>query len=501
MKKNIIRILIVSIGILFTSCSSWLDVTPPSQIREEEQFSTVEGFQQALIGCYMGMTDEMLYGRALTWSTIELMAGQYVDLASFGAGSNDYYISKFKYTSSNAIKYIDGIWLKSYNVIANVNNALKYIELNKAILDDVNYRLIKGELLAIRAYMHFDLMRLYGYGNLASRNDISSKYAIPYVTTLAKEMTSQLSYAQTITLLVKDLTDAVTLLEIDPLTGNHPASYYTDVNIDGFYNERQQRFNYYATSLLLARVYMWEGSSSSLSGALTLANKVIADAESKGAITWVTSTSVSKDLIMKSEHLMSLNTQDLITKTANYFKMEILGTDYQAQYVSNNRMMSVYETAGAGATDFRFSKLFTQNTAIVDGANAYTPLKYYGTGTTSTTTSVNNYIPLIRIPEAYYIAAECYLKQSTPNLENALALLNTVRQKRGITTDLSGLDATGVMDEIVKEYAKEYYCEGVMFFLYKRLGFQTIPGYSQTAGDDIYLLPYPSTELQMGRQQ
>ncbi|NCB96910.1 MAG: hypothetical protein EOM36_00915 [Bacteroidia bacterium] len=225
MKKNIIRILIISTGILLTSCKSWLDVTPPSQIREEQQFSTVEGFQQALIGCYMGMTDEMLYGRALTWSTVELMGGQYVELAS--SSSNDYSISKYKYTSSNAIKYIDGIWSKSYNVIANVNNALKYIDLKKEILDEINYRIIKGELLAIRAYMHFDLMRLYGYGNLSSRNDLSSKYAIPYVTTLAKEMTKQLSYPQTMTLLINDLKEAISLLEIDPITGNHPASYCT----------------------------------------------------------------------------------------------------------------------------------------------------------------------------------------------------------------------------------------------------------------------------------
>lgn len=496
MKKNIIRILIISTGILLTSCKSWLDVTPPSQIREEQQFSTVEGFQQALIGCYMGMTDEMLYGRALTWSTVELMGGQYVELAF--SSSNDYSISKYKYTSSNAIKYIDGIWSKSYNVIANVNNALKYIDLKKEILDEINYRIIKGELLAIRAYMHFDLMRLYGYGNLASRNDLSSKYAIPYVTTLAKEMTKQLSYPQTMTLLINDLKEAISLLEIDPITGNHPASYYADVNTDRFYNERQQRFNYYATSQLLARVYMWEGSSTSISSALTLANKVISDAESKGVITWATSTGVSKDVIMKSEHLMSLNTQNLVTKTADYFKMDIVPTDYKAQYVSNSRMMSVYELEGAGVTDFRFSKLFTQNTVTLDGSNAYTPLKYYGT---SSTKDINNYIPLIRIPEAYYIAAECYLKQSSPNVENALTLLNTVRQKRGITSDLSGLNATEAMNEIVKEYNKEYYCEGVMFFLYKRLGFQTIPGYSQTAGDDIYLLPYPSIELQMGRQQ
>ena len=80
MKKNILYTIILSIGFILSSCSSWLDVTPPSQIREEDQFKTVEGFQQVLTGCYIGLTDEMLYGRVLSWSTVELMAGQFVQL-------------------------------------------------------------------------------------------------------------------------------------------------------------------------------------------------------------------------------------------------------------------------------------------------------------------------------------------------------------------------------------------------------------------------------------
>ena len=107
MKNNIIKVFIISVGLLLSSCSDWLDVTPPSQIREEAQFSSVEGFQQALIGCYIGMTDELLYGRALSWSTIELMAGQFVPLQA--SSSNDYNISHYNYTSSNTLTYINGV--------------------------------------------------------------------------------------------------------------------------------------------------------------------------------------------------------------------------------------------------------------------------------------------------------------------------------------------------------------------------------------------------------
>jgi hypothetical protein len=496
MKTHKITILFLAATLTFSSCSKWLDVTPPSQIREEDQFSTVEGFQQALIGCYIGMTNTSLYGKTLTWSTIELMAGQYVQPLSL---ASDYNMSVYNYKYTTSITTINNIWLKAYTVIANANNALKYIELKKDILDNINYKIIKGELLAIRAFMHFDLMRIYGYGNLANRNDITSKYAVPYVTTLSKDMTPQLNYSQTFGLIIKDLTDAMALLENeDPVTKVHPDTYYDNVNSEGFYDNRQQRFNYYATALLLARVYLWEGSSSSLSKALPLANKVISDAESREIISWTTSTSVTSDIIMKSEHLMSLNTQNLSQITPIFFLVQILATDYNALYVSSDRLYSVYEAEGVGNTDFRFTKQFIGNTAIVNGKTSYTPLKYYGTYSGKMS---NDFIPLLRIPEAYYIAAECLLKQSSPDVNGALNLLNTVRAKRGITVNLSGLNASSAMNEVIKEYLKEYYSEGYAFFLYKRLGITTIPNYSKTAGDDVYVLPYPETEIQMGRTQ
>ena len=174
MKNNIIKIFVLSLSLVLSSCNSWLDVTPPSQIREEAQFSSVYGFQQALIGCYIGMTDDLLYGKALSWSTIELMAGQFVPLQPIP--TNDYNISVYSYKSANAITYIDGVWAKAYNVIANANNALKYIEINKSKLDNINYQIIKGELLSIRAFMHLDLMRLYGLGKLNTRTDMAGKF-------------------------------------------------------------------------------------------------------------------------------------------------------------------------------------------------------------------------------------------------------------------------------------------------------------------------------------
>ena len=59
------------------ACDSWLDTTPPSQVPEEDQFDDEFGFRQALIGCYIGMADVDLYGKQLTWYSVEMQSGQY----------------------------------------------------------------------------------------------------------------------------------------------------------------------------------------------------------------------------------------------------------------------------------------------------------------------------------------------------------------------------------------------------------------------------------------
>ena len=70
--------------------------------------------------------------------------------------------------------------------------------------------------------------------------------------------------------------------------------------------------------------------------------------------------------------------------------------------------------------------------------------------------------PLIRMSEMYYIASE-----TEPNLVAATDYLNLVRNHRG----LPDLDATliDLPSELLKEYKREFYGEGQLFFYYKRI--------------------------------
>ena len=232
----------------FTSCNDWFDVTSGSEIREEDHYSSATGFQQSLIGCYLGMADETLYGRNLSWNLIELIGNQYELLPLTSASSMEYRLQQYNYGHSEVVGTIESIWAKAYSVIANANKALYFIDKNKSILHEIDYQIIKGELLAIRAYMHFDLLRLYGYGNWEERAaELNNKLTIPYVVDIMKEPTPQRSGKETIEMILADLDEASSLLkDYDPVTGKHPASYYREVNEDGFMNNRNIRLNYYA---------------------------------------------------------------------------------------------------------------------------------------------------------------------------------------------------------------------------------------------------------------
>ena len=63
-------------GLLTTSCSDWFDVTSSNEIREDDHYSKDSGFEQTLVGCYLAMSEEALYGMNLSWYMPDLMANQ-----------------------------------------------------------------------------------------------------------------------------------------------------------------------------------------------------------------------------------------------------------------------------------------------------------------------------------------------------------------------------------------------------------------------------------------
>jgi hypothetical protein len=468
------------------SCKKdWLDVTATNQIKAQDQFKTEAGFKDALMGVYIGMAQPSLYAKDMTWNLVDLLSRQYETLTSLALYAD---AQQYKYKTSRVVDKVDALWKNQYNVIANVNSILD--EIDNGVLNPIDHDIMKGELLALRAYLHFDLLRLYGDYNYANRPELASKLTIPYVTSLSKNLTPQRTYEQTFTLMEQDLNDALALLEQDPIytKGQRPENYYEDVNRDGFYNDREQRMNYYAARAVQARVYLWQGGAENLQNAAQAAEDVIANAP---AALRDPSASVGNDKILSSEQIFSLNVTGFADIIGQYFNAES-ATNYDALLILRPTAETLYETSNQniGAADIRFNALLaTQSRGMVSVKLVQ-----------SQNTTYRNIMPLIKLPEMYYIAAEAYLNT---NLPKAIEYLNKVRTSRGILQDIpSTATVEEVRNELTKEYRKEFISEGQLFFYFKRIGLAHIPGLSaQIIADDlIYRLPYPDNEIEFGNR-
>lgn len=501
MKKQYLYLLFILVGaVCMTSCESWLDETSNSEIREEDHFSTEVGFRQSLIGCYINMTDESLYGKELSWGMVETLGRQFQPYTT-SASSSNYYIQNYNYKHSTTVARVENIWAKAYNVIANANAALAVIDEKETMMNPTNYSVIKGEFLAIRAYMHFELMRLYGYGNWAGRKaEIDAKYAVPYVKSVSKNPTDQVKTSEFFKLLIADLEEAAKYLAEDPVTGKHEWSHYEELNEDGFYDYRNLHLNYYAVKALQARVYLWEGSADSKAKALAAATEVIDDyytnAASAGTVVrWMGDTDFNSYPALALEHIfgLNINAERFNNLTAAYLKTALADTDEDAYYLTNADTYAIYENSN---TDYRFTKLLqSQLTGIMVG---FLPLKLHQPSGAQQLFSYR--IPLMRMPEMYYIAAECHLANN--DVEAALDLLTVVRNQRGVYEELDAtMSVEQAMEEIKKEYHKEFLLEGVMFYYYKRTGADVLPNMETPMTDAEYVLPYPEFELQNGRIQ
>ncbi len=497
MKTKLIHILGAFLIALFaTSCEDWLDVTSSSEIKAEDQFKQEAGFKDALMGCYIGMTSPNLYARDMTWNIVDLLSQQYATLSSLAVYEE---MQQFEYETATASSQIESMWTKMYTVIANVNNELTYLEKNKEVLEEVNHDIIKGELLGLRAFLHFDLMRLFGYGNLAQRSDLSDKAAIPYVQSYDKNLTPQLSYDQTFELMITDLDEALALLKQDPIYENatRDDDYYDVINEDGFYDDRENRMNYYAVLALKARVLLWQGGIENITAAGEAAEEVIN--HSSAHLINSETYPITSDPVLYSEHLFDLNVtafEDIV----DVFLDAAEATDYNSLYIPFTSAEELYETSNSniGAVDIRF------NTLLEDQLSGKVCVKLRQGSQGTNNDSHPNMMPLIKLPEMYYIAAESYMKREVPDLSKAIGYLNEVRGSRGIIEEIPAeTDMTLLNDELFKEYRKEFVSEGQLFFYYKRIGMDFIPGYSGVTAvdDDIYVLPYPDSETLFGRKQ
>ncbi len=464
---------LLCLSLVMASCNEWLDVQPRSQVEDTELFSSERGFKEALAGVYSSMLSNNTYAKELTYGFIGVLGQEW-----------DYYYSSqysdvatYNYDAAYPTGFIRGIWTTNYTGIANANHLLANIDAKAGLFAKDNYEVIKGEALALRAFLHFDLLRCFGVSYAVNPNQPS----IPYSSSLSYGVAPQLSVSEATEAVLKDILDAEALLKgHDPIATGRTI---TEVEDNGYLYNRQLHLNYYAVKGLEARVRMWKGD---YEGASKAADEVM----QSGAFTWATvgNLQAGYDRCLADEHLFALNNLTLTSDVAdNYFSD---GSPY-SYAVTRERLLDYFDNA---TQDYRYTFLFKSGSSTHANNRYVTKYDEPSNGAEF----YSNKMPLIRLAEIYLIKCETLYRLG--NTDEALAVLNQVRNARNLPA--LGEMPADFFTELIHEYRRELLGEGQLFFLYKRLNSPVIL-YSDAdaVADKVYTFPLPITETESAHRE
>lgn len=480
--KKIIYTMIIACTTLFASCDSWLEVKPYDQIAEGELQKSEEGYQKMLNGIYIDLNSDALYGQTLSVEMIEVMGGAYTIGTDNSVWGNYKDLSSYKYNTEYWRNRLDQTWNKAYALILNCNKILETIDGNKNLFTDGSYYIIKGEALALRAMLHFDMLRLFG--PVYSKD--SDKKAIPYYTKQTNSPEPILTAQEVMEKITTDYEDALNYLANDPVKTEGTMMSSTEDGSSNFLRYRALRLNYYAVEALMARAYLYMGNKTE---AFKYATDVIKTAD-QNIFPFVDKNLVigspaDPDRIFSSEVLFALTNTSRGTIHKNFFDPSRL-----PNYVfrMDDSMMSNLVYGGAATTggyqdDYRYRACW-----MATGSNRY----FYKYSDMVANGSIQNtMIPMVRLGEMFLIAAE----SQSGDLKAGVQYVNALRRNRGVA------NLTTLTPDLLKyEYIRELYGEGQLFFLYKRLNSDIITSATSSknpkASDLIFVVPLPDTETE-----
>jgi hypothetical protein len=467
------KLVITALVILTTvGCKKFLDAPSVNQVKQDELFSSETGFQTALDGVYMQMGANCLFGKELNYGFMSILSRSYDANINSGIGNLYYKGYQYDFQNPDIKKLMKNIWDSTYSCILILNNLINQMPEKKTVFTGSNYNKIMGEAVALRAFLHFELLRIFGPANPAQN---LSTVVLPYMKTVTPLAQTFNDVNSVITLCITDLKEARSLFSDKAFLAGH--------------------LNYWGSTGLLARIYLYKGD---YANARLFADEVINSNKFLLA-------KLAADYPFANENLFGIfvNTVSLNSLFKSVFKSSTpigFSNTNQTELFVKFTGATVFTTRHDWRVNFTFLDPAT-NGASNTSATAIFPKKL---NYENLPANASNTVSLIRLPEMYYIAAEC--ANNDLDTIKATALLDTVRFYRGLQSQLIapltyrfpalGLKRDSVTSEIRKEYMKEFLGEAQAFYYFKRknLNIPTLPFTVPTVPlitNPTYVLPKP----------
>ena len=414
--------------VLSVSCDDYLDVTPSDKQTAAQVFASKDGFYTAANGIYNALSGDELYGKQMTWEAMDLMAPSYVTTYSSQYMKS---LAANNYSDAYASPILSSIWGKAYEIILNCNLLMDQIDQQQGLLNTQEANCLKGEMLAVRAFLHLDMLRLFG----PVPQEGLDQPAIPYNESSDVFVHDLLTVKEVGQKIIKDLDDAEELLKSDPIIDNGPMMSEPTGSESVQLRYRQYRMNYYAVIALKARTYHWVCDSEN---AMSEAKRLLEDQKVQQMFPAVDPNKLlantsNPDRVFSSEVLFSIYDKDRDKVFSDYF-------DSSAPTSQRLQTLSTYVTGGYGlfshlllgseTSDYRFQSQWELASGV--GASGYTFIKYKKIDQPDPFDEDSEYyyakmIPLITMQELYYIMCE----NSGTDMEK-FSWYNKARVRRGL---------------------------------------------------------------------
>ncbi len=459
-------------GLLVVSCKKeYLDKVPYNALPLATSISTEVDMNTVLTGVYSGLRATDLFGRTLSVKAEVMSDNAFVTTSNSGR-----YLTPNNFVFSATDAYAAGIWQNAYVVIKNANNVI-----NSTLATSTNVNQYRGEALAIRALMYFELVRNFGKPFTIDPTSAGVPIVLTFdYTALPARNTVKEVYAQ----IIKDLEAAY------PLLTSYRGSAY---------------FSKYAARALEARVYQNMGD---WANAKTTALDVITNSG------WTMSTANQYSLASGSPAAGNYSpggywANPVVQSTGKNETMFEVASDL----LNNNgfdQIGFIYLTVGGGYGDILANSDVYNLYSSTDARKA---LMATGTRSGQPGTSYFNYkypnpangadkddTKVLRIADIYLIAAEAYYNAG--DIINANFYLNKVAQQRDPAFAGWADIGTQVLEDILVERRKELAFEGSRYWDLVRLGrswikiknLSPLTTISVTPASPYLIMPIPQSE-------
>jgi hypothetical protein len=431
MKRNIT---ILSITLFLFGCSDYLVETPMTSQSDALTLSEYSGLNKATAGAYSPLFSWQWYGSDFVLDA-ELRSGNGKRPAESDYTSGRYlipYSLDYNETSTPAL------WGTAYYVISCVNNVINAIATDDKTTNTVTQQDLDNlvaECLFLRAFSHFDLVRLYALP--CTYQPDSPGVPIINAPQSPTDMPARSTVKEVFDFIVSDLKEAERLMEDGYARGSisDPASACTKPAIQA----------------LLSRAYLYMGQ---WQNAADYATKVINNNKyrmwtaAQYRTVWRQDISTSGEVIFEVYGARS-NSYDPYWTGLAY----MTSPSGYADCAASNDLVFMYDE-----DDVRGS-LFL---GVDDVPNLYWTLKYQGKG--RSVPDVTNLV-ILRLSEMYLNRAEAIVNGASVAGATATSDLNMITANRNAPTYTAA-----TKEDVFQERRKELAWEGHLWFDYPRCG-------------------------------